>query len=751
MENPFLANWHLTLSKLREAATKSQTRLLILTVAFAGLVAAPLRANQGETAPDLGVARVSLTHGDVTVRRGDSGDWTEARVNTPLVTGDTIAVGPASRAEVQLDYSNFLRLGEDTEVRLAELENHRFQIQVTHGLVTYVELRGGEADVEIDTPDVAVHPLKSGTYRIQVFENGETEVTVRSGKAEVSSREGSELLRQGRTMVVRADPTDGSVEFQIARASAKDDWDRWNEQRNRQLEQSASYRQVSHDIYGVEVLDAHGRWVYIPRYGYSWSPYVKAGWAPYRHGRWIWLDYYGWTWVSYDPWGWAPYHYGRWYHHAHHGWVWYPGNRYARHYWRPALVAFFGYSSHHGFSFGVNFGFGHIGWVPLGPGDPYYPWYGRHRHRLHSNRHNTHININIYNVYQNARVRGGVTVLDARDFSRGRGRNVRSLRSAELRRARLIQGQVPVVPTRESLGRVSRRSKQRVLARNGARHDQFYSKRRPKQVRRAPFEQQQKEIAAMVRGLKASSSRTGASGSAAGSADGTRRPPAVSSRSRVSRASGARAAAPRRDLERRGRRGVDGEATGDSLAERRSNESPSVNNARGWQRFRSSFGRARSEGGKNSFKMRSRAVSETPSNSRRNSRSGWQKLESRDGGAVPSRPLPRVNSRSGRSQVRPKEQRRTSQQSFSRRIARALPQPPSASRSAGRSRHLGSRRNTEMRRQQPRSAPSRVQPGKNREAKRSITRNSSRGSRGKSLSGRKNAGRSASRRRGGRH
>jgi hypothetical protein len=124
---------------------------LFLSVALAGMIYTPLWANDSDTDPGLGVARVSLTNGDVTVQRGNSGDWIEAQVNTPLVAGDTVAVGPSSRAEIQLDHSNLLRLGENSEIYLAELENRSFKIEMVGGLLTYAELRGGEADVDIET------------------------------------------------------------------------------------------------------------------------------------------------------------------------------------------------------------------------------------------------------------------------------------------------------------------------------------------------------------------------------------------------------------------------------------------------------------------------------------------------------------------------------------------------------------------------------------------------------------------------
>jgi len=470
---------------------------LFFLLALVGMISAPPTASAEDTDPALGVARVSVTNGDVSVQRGAGGDWIEAPVNTPLVAGDTVATGPSSRAEVQLDRSIFLRLNENADVYLAALENHRFRVQVTSGLVSFVALHNDEAEVEIETPDVVVRPLKAGTYRILVLENGETEITARQGEAEVSSRQGSERLKKGQTMVVRADPADGSLEFQIAKAASADDWDRWNEQRDDQLQRSTSYHRVSRDIYGIGDLDPYGRWVYVPHYGYSWSPYVATGWAPYRYGNWVWLDYYGWTWVSYEPWGWAPYHYGRWYHHASHGWLWHPGHRHRRHHWQPALVAFFGYGSHSGLNVGVGFGFGHVGWIPLGPRDPYYPWYGR-RHG-HRNVNINIVNVNIVNVYQNARVRGGITVLDANDFSRGRGRNARSADRIDLRSARMIQGELPVVPEREARGRASRNTRRQTETPLTARQEEFNARRAARRGQQASFGEQPEPAAAQVR------------------------------------------------------------------------------------------------------------------------------------------------------------------------------------------------------------------------------------------------------------
>jgi len=468
-------------------------KLRVVPLLFVGfLLPCPIWAQEDE--PGRGVARISLINGDVSIRRGDSGDWVAAAPNSPLVAYDQVLTGPNSRAEVQFDWANFLRLSSDTEIRLAELENRRYQVQMARGTAMMAVLRDSEADFEVDTPNASVRPLKRGMYRITVTPDGDSEITVREGEAEVFTPRGVQRLSAGRTMIVRG-PAE-SPDFQIARAPARDEWDRWNEERNKRLERSRAYEYVSRDIYGADDLDGYGRWVYVPPYGWVWSPNgVPGDWAPYRHGRWIWVDYYGWTWLSYDPWGWAPYHYGRWFWGPPYGWCWFPGPRHHRHFWRPALVAFFGFGGH-GFSVGV--GFGNIGWVPLAPYEPFYPWYGRRFYGHFRNpvlvRNNITVinNTNIVNVYRNARGGRGVSGIGAGEFARG-GRP-RSLRvgDGDWQRAALVRGQLPVTPSAESL-RMSDRIV-RAPARLRTENTRFVSRRPARALERVSFEDQRRGI-----------------------------------------------------------------------------------------------------------------------------------------------------------------------------------------------------------------------------------------------------------------
>jgi hypothetical protein len=403
--------------------------------------------NDADT-PNRAVARISIMNGVVSVRRGDSGEAVAAAVNAPLTATDRLLTGEGSRAEIQFDAINMIRLAPQTEVRLGVLAYHRYQVQIATGTTIFRVLRDNDAEIEISTPSVAVRPLKRGVYRITVKPDGTSEITVRSGEAEIASPKGTEKLGAGKTMEVRGSAD--NPEFQTISAITQDQFDKWNLDRDRDLEKSGSARYVNPDINGTEELDNNGRWVDDPAYGQVWVPNVDPGWAPYRVGRWAWVDYYGWTWVSADPWGWAPYHYGRWYMSTW-GWAWWPGAVMGPCYWRPALVGFFGWGGP-GIGIGFGFGFGNVGWVALAPYERFHPWYGAGIYGRGFGAVNITRNVNVTNVYRNARVSNGVTSMASNQFGRAgvTTSNYVHAGTADLARAGAVRGSMPIAPSRES-------------------------------------------------------------------------------------------------------------------------------------------------------------------------------------------------------------------------------------------------------------------------------------------------------------
>lgn len=437
----------------------------------------------GQVPPDVAgppVARISVINGDVSVRRGDNGQTMAAAPNAPIMANDTIATGPGARAEIQFDFANRFRLGHDGQARIAQLEPQHFRVELAHGTASFSVVGDSRSFLEVSTPNVAVRGQVSGLYRVWVRDDGQTVITVRHGQAEVLSPQGTEQLQEGQTMFVRGSPQD--PEFQVVQAGQPDAWDSWNEQRDQMLDRSKSNQYVNPGVYGVEDLDAYGTWSNDPSYGEVWTPRVAPDWAPYRAGRWVYEDYYGWTWVSDDPWGWAPYHYGSWYY-GPMGWSWYPGPIAQPVFWRPAMVAFFGFGRA---GVGIGFGFGgfaSLGWVPLAPFEPFVAWYGR-GWAGGGRPFGGFVGANIAGVYRNARVNGAVSGVAAGAFAAGRFGAISRVRPDEIRQAGLVRGRVPITPTAATM----RLSNRPTAVAPRAASSQFVSRASVASLRQAPRE-----------------------------------------------------------------------------------------------------------------------------------------------------------------------------------------------------------------------------------------------------------------------
>ena len=141
---------------------------LMTAMATVALVVGLSGAGLAQVKTDPGVARISMIHGEVSTQRGDSGEWSAAALNQPVVEGDKISTGESSRGEVQLDHANTLRLAERAQANITGLSRTQIQLQLGQGLANYSLLRDSEADVEIDTPNMSLHPSRrEGSYRIR--------------------------------------------------------------------------------------------------------------------------------------------------------------------------------------------------------------------------------------------------------------------------------------------------------------------------------------------------------------------------------------------------------------------------------------------------------------------------------------------------------------------------------------------------------------------------------------------------------
>lgn len=362
------------------------------------------QANSEPATPDppARVASLRFMDGSVSVQPQGTGDWVSGEINRPVTNADNIWADKNSHAELSVG-SGIIRIGSESSLTVTNVAENIVQLQLHQGALNlHVRRLFDNEKYEVDTPNQAFTVLKPGDYRFDVDPDGDkTVVTVWSGEGE-STGDGPAVRIRANEQVRFTNGTSMTVD--VHEAPAPDSFDEWARNRDQRLDHSESARYVSPDVVGSDDLDEYGSWRNTPDYGEVWAPSVAPGWAPYTSGHWIWQDPFGWTWVDYEPWGFAPFHYGRWVY-AGGGWGWSPGPIYARPYYAPALVAWFGGG------FGVGFGFGGgFGWCPLGFGEPFIPWYGVSRGYFNRvNITNTRIT-NITNIYnrnfQNGRLSG---------------------------------------------------------------------------------------------------------------------------------------------------------------------------------------------------------------------------------------------------------------------------------------------------------------------------------------------------------
>ncbi|HXJ82258.1 MAG TPA: DUF6600 domain-containing protein [Candidatus Methylomirabilis sp.] len=415
--------------------------------------AAPARDESGGSTPP----RMSYVNGEVSFWRQGASDWTPAQLNIPLAPGDVLYTSEGGAVEIQIGRAAFVRAGNDTQIGLDNQENDFLQFRVTGGHAG-IDLRqvppGGT--VEIDTPQAAFTIQQAGYYRLDVDQNSTTFSTQRGGAATMTPAGGAAAPIAPNQQVVLTGTDSPTVA--LGAAPPLNAWDNWNYQRSAYLLRSASQRYVSPAMYGGEELDQNGTWRNAETYGPVWVPSaVPSGWQPYSTGRWVWDPRFGWTWLDDAPWGWAPYHYGRWVFVGNY-WAWAPGPVVVRPVYAPALVVFLGGPT-------VGVGVRPLCWAPLGWGEPVVPWWGRPGFvgvpwwggwggpRVVNNvviNRTTVVNVTNINVYKNVNITHAVVGVPADRFGRGQVQVTR-ISQTELQQLRPMHGALDVKPVAASL------------------------------------------------------------------------------------------------------------------------------------------------------------------------------------------------------------------------------------------------------------------------------------------------------------
>ncbi len=402
----------------------AQTLLLAGALAGMALVATPSRAQND---PPMGSARLAHLGGNVSIQPYGVDDWGQAYSNMPASAGDRIFTDQSGMGELQAAQIRAY-FGANSDLTLVNLDYISVNLGVGQGSFNIFSdgFEPGHG-FSVQTPNGAITVATRAGFRVDVYPDQQTTIITNYPNESVLTLNGGGgfymTLPPGQSIQLTGT---NPVYAQPLQPAEPDGFEHWSSALETHRFNSISARYVSPEMPGYDELDAAGDWQPESDYGPIWFPRVEAGWAPYHYGHWVHIPFFGWSWVADEPWGAAPFHYGRWVVVGGR-WGWIPGPREGHPVWSPAQVVFAG---------GVSFGGGGVSvWFPLGPGEPYKPWYPCSPQyvdrinitNIHESRvvhvQTTYVNVvNVTNVtnitYVNRTV--GVTAMRQEDFAAGK-------------------------------------------------------------------------------------------------------------------------------------------------------------------------------------------------------------------------------------------------------------------------------------------------------------------------------------------
>ena len=403
------------------------------------------------------VGRLAQLSGAVSFHAQDDSQWNPATLNYPVTQGSAFWTEPNAQAVIEVSASR-IAMAPGTELDIAALTGTAFQATEPQGEV-YLNLRPAAPDetYAVQTPRGMVTFAVPGRYGVVAGDiQTPTGVTAIEGSAHVEGPGVSLDVGPGQAASISGSDT---FQGQVGPAQRDAFLTAMLDSEHPPQPQGIAPPQVVAEMPGGDDLAQYGSWAQTQDYGEVWYPPVTPDWVPYRDGSWAYVAPWGWTWMDSAPWGFAPFHYGRW---AEIGgrWGWVPGGvpvGVPAPVYAPALVTFLGVGAVVGVGIGAALAAGRIGWCPLGPREPFHPWY-RASDRYFRQVNVTHVTnfttINRNVTFNNFVNRRAATIVPtaAMTGSRPVASSFQRVDPAQLAQARPVIGQQPLRPAPTTFG-----------------------------------------------------------------------------------------------------------------------------------------------------------------------------------------------------------------------------------------------------------------------------------------------------------
>ncbi len=241
---------------------------VVLTLALGAPAEAQRNRGNRDRGPALGVARIGVADGDVRVR-APSGDEIQARGGDELRPGDVVITGSRSRAEIQLDRGNYARLAGETELRILDLGNLSYRVELVRGLAALTQFERYDADLDVETRQARLRVIKPAEFAVEARGGEQTDVIVRDGQVDVATDRRTERVKGG-LVSIRGQGADVSI--RNAKAESRSDFEDWAKRRDKMLGDGSGRGYWPRTVVGVGV--GWGRW---GGWGFPYYPYYNFG------------------------------------------------------------------------------------------------------------------------------------------------------------------------------------------------------------------------------------------------------------------------------------------------------------------------------------------------------------------------------------------------------------------------------------------------------------------------------------------
>jgi len=294
----------------------------IVSLFLAAILSAPAWAADNTRANSAVPGTLNYVEGQVSI--GDQTLNSKSIGSVNLQGGQSLTTGNG-KAEVLLTPGVFLRVGEDSSVKMISpsITNTQVELDKGHAMVEVAEIHP-ENDIRISTSGTRTELLKTGLYDFNLNQN---EFRIFDGKARLEGGEGQVTVKSGHEVSLASNETLKPQKFD-KKTYEEGDLYRWSSLRSAYLAEAnvdaaSYYMNYGWGPWGLGWWGADWYWdpwfdafTFIPGDGIFFSPF---GWG-----------FYSPWWVYRAPFYGYGYGYGRYYHHFstdYHNWG--PGPHYA--------------------------------------------------------------------------------------------------------------------------------------------------------------------------------------------------------------------------------------------------------------------------------------------------------------------------------------------------------------------------------------------------------------------------------------